>query len=174
MKRFTILSVFLLCGAAVFTGGCGQGGLCGYTQGWTYPENIQSVYVEMFDSKSFRRDYEYELTNAICKQLEVQTPYKIISDRNCADSILYGYIDAIGSSVIATERETGRALEQEARIYVVYSWKNLKTGELLVDNKRVFGVSSFSEYQEQDFDYAASAAVNRAAEKVVEKMQNSW
>jgi hypothetical protein len=155
-------------------GGCGQGGLAGYTNDWPYPRDISTVYVEMFDSLSFRRGYEYTLTDAICKRIEAQTPYKIVSDRDFADSVLSGQITGIGSGVLALDRDTGLPLEQEVQFYVTVSWKNLKTGELLINSETVTASSSYSTELGQTFDYSAAVAANRAAQRVVELMEVTW
>ena len=152
----------------------GLSGCEGYKQGWLYPENITSVYVEMFDSKSFRRDYEYLLTDAICKQIEVQTPYKVIADETVADTKLYGYIASMNNPILATDRESGKPVEQEAVVRVVFSWKNLSTGQMYADNVEVVGACSYSEFQGQGYQYAAEVAVNKAAQKILESMQTEW
>jgi len=154
--------------------GCGRGGFAGYTNDWLHTRNVQSVYVEMFDSRSFRRGHEYVLTDAICKRIEAQTPYKIVSDRNLADSVLSGQITGIGSGVLTMDRETGKPLEQEVQFYVIVSWKNLKTGELLINSEKVTASASFSPQLGQDFDYSAAVAANRAAQRVVELMEETW
>lgn len=149
--------------------GCG-----GYSNEWFYPENVTSVYVEMFDSKSFRRGHEYVLTDAICKRIEAQTPYKIVSDRDAADTVLSGQITSIGSSVLAGERYTGDPLENETIITVSTSWKDLRSGELLIENQSVSASASYSPKMGQDFEYSAKLAASRAAEKVVELMEKQW
>ena len=78
-----------------------------------YPESVSSVYVEMFDTSNFRRGHEYDLTDAICKRIESETPYKIVSDRNIADSVLSGDIIVIDSRRLAVDRDTGRNIEDE-------------------------------------------------------------
>ncbi len=165
-----VLSVALCIGIS----GCGRGGLSGYTNGWLYPNEVDSVYVEMFDSSSFRRGHEYTLTDAICKRIEVETPYKIVSDRDYADTVLSGQISSIVSGVLAVDRETGLPLEREVQFYVSVSWKNLKTGELLINNEKITASSTYSSQLGQDFDYSAAVAANRAAERVVELMEEKW
>jgi len=154
--------------------GCGRGGFSGYTNGWLYPSQVDTVYVEMFDSRSFRRGHEYVLTDAICKRIEAETPYKIVSDRDFADSVLSGQISSIGSGVLAMDRETGRPLEQEVQLRVTVNWKNLETGEFLIDNETVTASATFSSQLGQDFDYSAAVAANRAAQRVVELMEEAW
>ncbi|RKY09739.1 MAG: hypothetical protein DRP66_01405 [Planctomycetota bacterium] len=155
-------------------GGCGKSGLGGYTNDWLYPRQVDTVYVEMFDSRSFRRGHEYVLTDAICKRIEVETPYKIVSDRDFADSVLSGQINSIGSGVLAVDRETGRPLEREVLLRVTVNWKDLETGELLINNETVTASSTYSAQLGQDFDYSAAVAANRAARKVVELMEETW
>lgn len=170
MKKIFFL-LGLVAAAAVLIpsiGGCG-----GYQNSWLHPQNIQTVYVEMFDTTSFRRGFEYTLTDAICKRLEAQTPYKIVSDRDAADSILSGRL-GISSSVLATDRYSGRALEKESMVNVTVTWKDLRTGTLLVDGQTVYASASFSQQLGQDFEYAIDRAVNEAAVRVVELMETPW
>ena len=56
-----------------------------------YPLEIHTVYVPMFESNSFRRNLGERLTEAVVKEIEAKTPYKVVSDPN-ADSVLTGRI----------------------------------------------------------------------------------
>ena len=149
-----------------------QGG-CGYSNSWAYPEQIQTVYVEMFDTSSFRRGYEYRLTDAICKNIESKTPYKIVSDRNVADSVLSGQM-SIGSTVLATDRYSATPIEKETLVSVRVTWKDLKTGNLLVDGQEVYASGSYSSQLGQTFESSANQAVSKAATRVVELMETPW
>ena len=153
---------------------CGCAKLNGYSNESLFPDNVHSVYVEMFDNSSFRRGVEYELTDALAKRIEAQSPYKIISDRNRADTVIGGKINSISESALNIERETGRALEKELQLVAVVNWKNLKTGKLLIDNIPVNASASYSIWQYQGFDYASTLAANNLAEKIVELMEKKW
>jgi hypothetical protein len=157
-----------VCAAVVFAG------CSGYSNKPLYPQNIKSVYVEMFDNATFTRDIEYDLTDAIAKRIEAETPYKIVSDRSRADTVLSGKITGIGSSPLTIERETGRALENQAEVTAQFNWKNLKTGEYLLENSTAAATASYSEFQQQGFDYASKTAANKLAERIVEQMQTKW
>ena len=128
----------------------------------------------MFDSASFRRDHEYDLTDAICKRIEAHTPYKIVSDRDIADSLLSGKIEEIYQGTLTTERESGLPLQNEARVKVLMNWKNLQTGDMILENETVFAVANYSTFMGQDFEYAADLVVDRAAQRVVERMQKKF
>ena len=153
---------------------CGCGKMSGYSNEALYPSEIHSVYVEMFDNQSFRRGVEYELTDALAKRIEAETPYKIISSRDRADSIISGQISQISESALSTERQTGMALEKEVQLRAVVSWKNLKTGELLIENKPITAAATYSQWQNQSFRYASSVAANNLARRIVELMEKKW
>ena len=175
MSKIGKLMLLLLAAVIVFAvSGCGEGGLKGYSNDWPYPDDVETVYVKMFDTSSFRRGYEYVLTDAICKRIESQTPYKIISDMDQADTVLSGRMSGMSTHVLAGERYSGTPLEREAAVKVTVSWKNLKTGQLLINDESVDAFISYSALLGQDFDYAAKVAVNRAAERVVELMEVTW
>ncbi len=154
-------------------GGCDIGGLGAYSNEWLYPQDVSTVYVEMFDSRSFRRGYEYTLSDAVCKRVEAETPYKIVSDRDLADTVLGGQLSVYVGS-LAWERYSGRPLEMETTVAVSVSWKNLKTGKLLINNENVTASATYSTQLNQDINYATNLAVNRVAQKVVELMEIKW
>jgi hypothetical protein len=162
MKKTTI-SIILggVVLSVMFFAGCGKS-VNGYSNDWLYPSNIETVYVEMFDNESFRRGLEYELTDSLAKRIEAETPYKIVSDRDIADSVL------------SMERQTGRPLEQQADVVAVVNWKNLKTGQFLIENISVKEAMSYSFWLQQGYDYGSTVAANRLAERIVEKMQTKW
>lgn len=148
-------------------------GGCGYQNGWLHRSDVQTVYVEMFDTKSFRRGYEFTLTDAICKRIESQTPYKIVSDRDRADTVLSGEM-ATHNMVLSQDRYTGRPLEFESGMAVVVTWKDLRTGRLLIDREQVAASATYSEQLGQDIDYSLNRAANKAAVRIVELMEIPW
>jgi hypothetical protein len=167
----------LLCSCALVHsilcfGGCTK--IAGYCNESLLPEEVGTVYLQMFDNRSFRRGVEYQLSDALAKRIEAETPYKIVTGRGRADSVMSGQIAQVSESVLTMEREMGRALEKEVRLKAVVNWKNLKTGELLIDNQSVTAEATYSEYQMQDFGYASTLAANNLARKIVELMERKW
>lgn len=156
---------------SLFISGCI---LTDYSSESLFPRNIDTVYLEMFDNQTFRRGSEYELSDALSKRIEADTPYKIVSSRDRADTIMSGQIVSIGETSLSTERETGLILEKEVELTALINWKNLKTGELLIDNFSLSATASYSEYQQQDIKYASNLAANNLARKIVELMEVKW
>ena len=167
-----LVSCLLLASAAWLLAGCGRP--AGYSSESLFPDDVRTVCVEMFDNRSFRRDAEYAVSDALVKRVASQTPYKIVSDTNRADSVMSGQLVSISESILTIEREIGRPLEKEVVLTAVVNWKNLQTGRLMINNKTVVASASYSDFQGQDFTYASAVAANKLAQKIVELMENQW
>ncbi|OHB57172.1 MAG: hypothetical protein A2173_05485 [Planctomycetes bacterium RBG_13_44_8b] len=173
-KGFIVFGFMFSTLVSVYLSMCGCAQITGYYSSSLYPQDVSSVCLEIFDNQSFRRGVEYELSDALAKRIETETPYKIISSRDRADTVMTGQISSINESILSIEREIGRALEREVQVRAVVNWKNLKTGELLINNQTVTAQATYSEFQNQDFNYASTVASNNLARKIVELMQKKW
>ena len=54
-----------------------------------YAPDVQTVYVPMIESESFRRDLGERLTEAVVKEIELKSPFKVVGTPD-ADSIFCG------------------------------------------------------------------------------------
>jgi hypothetical protein len=72
-----ILQLLALCGCAGYQVGTGS----------LYAPDVATVYVPMIESDSYRRDLGERLTEAVVKEIEVKTPYKVVNTPT-ADAIL--------------------------------------------------------------------------------------
>lgn len=174
-KYIKRILLFYLCsiGFVLLTSqGCGI--FSGYSSESIYPDDVKTVCLKMFDNQTFRRGVEYELSDALAKRIEAETPYKIVSSQDYADTVISGQIKSIGEFVLTTERQSGHVLEKEVELRAVVNWKNLKTGELLIENRTISASASYSEYQQQDFKYGSNLAANNLARNIVELMEKKW
>jgi hypothetical protein len=146
----------------------------GYSNSGLYPEDVSSVCVRMFDNRTFWRDMEYDLTDALSKRIEAKTPYKIISNDDLADTVISGQITEVQKSVLIRDRDSGSALQNEVLIQAVVSWKNLRTGELLIDSQSISATAQYSEPMNQGVGYATNLAANKLAERIIELMETRW
>lgn len=164
--------ILCICFLGLGPGGCS--GIAGYSDKPLFPEDVHTVCLKMFDNQTFRRGVEYELSDALAKRIEADTPYKIVSDSDRADTVMSGQIVSIGETALSIDREVGTVLEKEVELRAVVNWKNLKTGRLMMDQQKVSASASYSRYQQQDFKYASSLAANNLARKIVEQMERKW
>jgi hypothetical protein len=85
-----------------------------------YPPDIHTVYVPVFESDSFRRDLGEQLHEAVCKEIEKRTPFKVVGTPN-ADSVLTGRIKTdTKHSIIREPNNEGRVIEMG--LVVSVSW----------------------------------------------------
>jgi hypothetical protein len=172
--RKAFFACMLLCVGALGMSFCGCAGIAGYSNESLFPQDVRTVCLKMFDNQSFRRGVEYELSDALAKRIELETPYKIVSNPDLADTVISGQITSINEVALSTDRDIGVVLEKELEMQATVTWKNLKTAELLIDHLQVSASASYSEFQMQDFKYASSVAANNLARKIVELMERKW
>jgi lipopolysaccharide assembly LptE-like protein len=144
-----------------------------------YPQDVRTVYVPVFDSDSFRRNMGERLTEAVMKEIENKTPYKVVSTSN-ADSILSGRIVGETKRVVAENRyDDPRQLDVNLRIDV--SWID-RSGGILYDGcvelpPELVTVSSSATFLPEYGQSVATAhqqAIQRVAEQIVGMMEAPW
>ena len=158
-----------------FQGGCEQvDPKQGYTNRSLYRTDVETVFVEMFESESFRRGIEYELTRALVGQLELHSPYKVVSDRRKADTILYGSINRVTERRLARQRELDRPLANEVVLVATFSWKDLRSAAMLIEEEKVRVSGDYVAFLGAGRDSAAREAANEMAIRIVEAMEEEW
>lgn len=168
-SKSLIIAVLSSCFVSFFSGCQGV-----YSDQWLFTDDVSTVYVEMFENRTFRRNLEYTLTDALVKRIETQTPYKVVSDRSRADSVLSGQVTSISETVLAGERQSGRPLEKLAIATVEVSWKNARENKYIINKESIKASTSYSEFQNQQIDYAKDVTANELALRIVELMQKDW
>jgi hypothetical protein len=144
-----------------------------------YPVDVRTVYVPMFESESFRRHLGERLTEAVCKQIETDTPFKVVNSPN-ADSVLSGRIVSDTKRTIV-ENRFDDVRDSEYNMQVIVTWANRKgdviqqqsvpiTPPLIDIGARSdivpeFGRSTASQQQ---------AAIDKLARQIVGLMEAPW
>ncbi len=72
-------------------------------------------------SQSFRRDLQQQLTEAVIKEINLRTPYRVVGSHEKADSILTGIITQEGKNLVV-EAPTNFARELNGTITVQVKW----------------------------------------------------
>ena len=121
MNRRGMMTV--LAAAAVLAGGC-----AGYRFGnnTLYAPNVRTVYVPMIQSDSFRTtpgiDLGERLTEAVCKEIEKRTPFKVVGSEAAADSVLTGRIVAdVKRMVVESPTDQSRMVELNYQALVTWA-----------------------------------------------------
>jgi hypothetical protein len=145
-----------------------------------YRPDIRTVHVPVFRSESLRRNLSERVTEAVIKEIEQRTPYKVVAGAN-ADSVLMGQITHESKRVIANNRyNDARDIETELTVEVV--WTN-RHGELLMQSGslplpqmevEVLAQSQFLPEAGQSLATAQQAAIERLARDIVNQMEIWW
>lgn len=149
---------------------------CGYSQATVYPQDVRSVYVPMFENKTFYRGVEFDLTEALIKEIELRTPYKVVSDAALADTKLAGTITDLQQHQRSRRRPGGLPQEMEIELTLDFEWRDLRNQEI-VRQRRGFTVAGNylpTRGLNERFEAGQHQAVGRMAQRIVSEMRADW
>jgi hypothetical protein len=148
--------------------------------GSLYAPDVATVYVPMIDSDSYRRDLGEQLTEAIVKEIELKTPYKVVSTPD-ADSVLSArLVTDTRKRIIQNGFSDPRVSETELRAEV--NWINrrrqpLVPAQLVPVPAELLVVSQTSNLIPEAGQSVATSqqhAIERLAQQIVATMEAPW
>lgn len=159
------------------------GGCAGYQIGnqSLYPSHIHTVYVPIFESVTLRRNLGERLTEAVVKQIEQTTPFKVVGNAESADSILKGRIVSDNKRVMSPA-PLGYSRLLEVNLNVKVTWTD-RSGSVLRDSPgipvdpaavEVQASSSLIPEVGQSLATAQQKALQRMAIQIVSLMETPW
>lgn len=153
---------------------------CGYTVGKDFRTDIQSVAVPIFENTTNRQGIEYQLTEAVQKEITKRSNYRLSKGLN-ADTRLTGKIIGFRKDVLGeTAQDDPRELQ--VTIMVQVRWEDLRTGELIAEQELpltpdpipMTSQSEFSPELGQSLATAMEDNLNLMARKIVNLMEVPW
>jgi hypothetical protein len=146
-----------------------------------FPEGIETVYVPVFDSTSYRRALGEELTEAVVKEIERRSNFKVVSTPGAADTVLVGTITSEGKHLLF-ETTTGDPRESEVNLAVKVSWTDqrgrpIRDIPLVPVPTAAVDISAASDLVPEVGQSVATAhqkAIKRLAEQIVSLMEKPW
>jgi len=164
-----LIAAWALCGC--------NGADGGWSTGPRFRPGIRTVAAPIWTRAAgiYRRDLEFRLTEALVKRIELDTPYRV-ADKSSAETMLEGRILSVIQRPMSVNIETGDPRQFQVQIAVAYTWTDLRTGEILVERRRLIaaGVYSPTEQLEEDFFLGSAEAINRLTERIIESMEQPW
>ena len=167
----------MLIGLVLLAAGC-----TGYQIGTEslYSTDIRTVYVPTFQSVSFRRNLGERLTEAVIKEIELKTPYKVVGNPP-ADTILTGRIVGENKRLVVPS-PVGGPREAEMLLRVEVTWIDnhgnmIRQSDPIPVSSEVARIMDsaavFPEYG-QSIATGQQQAIHRVAEQIVAMMEAPW
>ena len=155
--------------------GCASDPTEGYAFASPFPAGIHTVAVSVFENDSYDRDVEFEFADALVKEIEARTPYKVTSAKR-ADTILTGRIRSVERDQLSKSRVTGLSEEVTLGVTIDLNWRDRRSGESLLELRSFTATSLFvpSRPTGEPIELAQYGAVERLARDVVSRMQADW
>ena len=158
--------------AAALLPGCGTYRFRDQLNGGLYPTQFHSVSVPIAVNRTFWQGTEFDLTEAVIKEVSHRTPYAIMG-RSGADSRLRLTITDIRQAMVS-RRQSGGPQEMEWSITVDMEWTDAVTG---LPFRSIKGMASPAVYMpaagaREPHQVAQRQAVERLARDIVDAMRS--
>ncbi len=161
---------------------CLLAGCAGYQLGTQslFRPDVRTVHVPIFESTSFRRDLGERLTEAVVKEIEDRTPFKVVHTPD-ADSVLLGQIVSERKRVVAEDiNDVPRDIETDLVVQV--QWYDRNNGLIMQSTAlpiapialSVASAANFIPEGGQSLSTAHREAITRLARQVVSQMEMPW
>jgi hypothetical protein len=166
----TLLILLLLGGCATYQFGSRS----------LFRDDIRTVHVPIARNETFRHDLGPRLTEAVIRQIEQRTPYKVTDDPN-ADSTLVIHVTDQTKSVL-TRAATNEPRALDAMIATVISWTD-RSGSPILQNQLTLETSLATELLQgtrfvpeagQSIQTAMQATIDDLADRIVSQMEYRW
>ncbi|MFO0908551.1 MAG: LPS assembly lipoprotein LptE [Isosphaeraceae bacterium] len=149
---------------------------CGYTLRAPFDPEVQTVYVPIFRSISFRRDVNLMLTELVQKEIERRSTFKVVGTPDGADTILDGTINFADKNIVV-ENPFNLPRQLTATLNATVNWthnpptaEELAPGHATIVAESVNFVPEIGETSETAF-YRACQAL---AKQIVDMMESPW
>ncbi|MHB1155404.1 MAG: LPS assembly lipoprotein LptE [Phycisphaerales bacterium] len=174
--RLPTLLMFAVTFASLLpTFGCKGDGQTGYHSADLFPANIRTVKLDIFANRTFYQGVEMELSEAMVKEIELRSPYKVTNAAG-ADTQLTGTIIAIEQGTLSRTFDAGLPQEVQTRITVSFEWKDLRSGQVIRRRDRIIGSGEYvpTRVVGEPMQTAQHQAVAELARDIVSVMRSDW
>jgi hypothetical protein len=162
---------------ALAMAGCGpesdNATVAGYQWKSLYRTDVHTVCVPIFETKDFHRGVEFQVSDALVHEIEAFTPYKVVA-RDHADTILEGEVVSVRTRPLSYSQQSGAPQEQLASVTVNFTWKDLRSGKILLQRKNFEQSASYYPTLAEGQFVGTQDAAEKMAAGIVHEMEADW
>jgi hypothetical protein len=146
-----------------------------------YAPDVSTVYVPIIESDSFRRDLGERLTEAVAKEIEAKTPFKVVGTPD-ADSVLSAHI-VNDRKHVTVENQNDDPRTIEINLAAQVSWYNRRRQPLCPPTTIAVPPELFLPMTQtaallpeagQSVAGQQQVAIERLAQQIVATMEEPW
>lgn len=154
---------------------CGADATRGYAFSSTRQSEVRSVAVPIFNNTTFTRGIEFDLTDALVKEIQRTTPWAITRS-DAAQTVLTGTITGSDLRPLTFVRSEGYVQEMAVRLTVDFEWRDVRTGRLLASRRGLTAAETFVPARPagERLELGEHAAVAELARIIVAEMRTDW
>ena len=147
-------------------------GGCGYSAGPLVRRDVATVHVPVFENRTFRRELEFQLTEAVQREIRERARLRIVSAGE-AQTVLSGEIVGFRERVIADDAADDLVSKRIA-VYVDFDWREVRSGRLLASARRFSRPADLIVSRGETVASATVESFDDLAEAIVDRMEESW
>ena len=169
------LAFMTLMGILVATTGCESDPTKGWAVGTTYDTSIKTVAIPVVQNDTFDREVGYLLTNALIREVESRTPWKVTSE-NVADTVLDVTVTKVTMRALSQSRLTGLDQEMALQLTVDWNWERIDDSSTIAgwDGMGTSGLFLPSNPLGEPVELGRLESVELMARAIVDRMSESW
>lgn len=156
--------------------GCAADPTQGYAFTSSHDATVRTVAVPIFANPTFAHGLEVELTDAIIKEIQAKTPWRVVPEGGGANTTLSGTLADSRLRRLSTGPFTGMAQELSVELSVDFDWKDARTGKTIVSRRNFVASEAFvpASPANERLEKGQHAAIQRMARDIVAEMRSNW
>ncbi|MCP3905465.1 MAG: hypothetical protein GY715_17710 [Planctomycetes bacterium] len=170
------LAAAFIAAALAFVGaGCASDPTAGYAAVSTFSEDIRTIAIPIATNETFVRDVEFDLTDALIKEIEARTSWKVVGMAR-ADTVLSAQIRRVDLDQVSKSPVTGLGQEVLVRVTIDFQWKDFRNDATLAERRDFAGQRMFdpSRPTGERVELGRMAVVQLLARDIVDVMRTAW
>lgn len=147
----------------------------GYQFTSAHDASIRTVAVPIFENPTFDHGIEFQLTEAIVKEIHRSTPWRVVG-REQADTELSGSITSASLRALQTDATTGLIEQYAYDLGVTFEFKRRGDGQVLLTRRNFRAVESFvpDRLAGERFEFGQRSTIDQLARDIVAELRSNW
>lgn len=165
----------LVTALVALTAGCATDPTQGWTAQSTYRSDVATIAVPIAENDTFARGIEFELTDALIKEIGARTPYAV-ANQSGAQTVLLVQVREVRQPQLSKSAITALAEEMIVGLTIDFQWIDQRTETTLVERRRFAGSALFvpSQPSGERVELGRIAVVQKLARDVVGELEAAW